>query len=458
MVPKEKMDNIELEDSQLQGAWYPPKVAILGRPNVGKSTLFNIITDSRKAVVKNQPGVTRDIQIEPVEIWGKTFDIIDMGGVTEAHDLFSKLIREQVTEFLYSVNYIIVVMDGKSGLMPEDRDIIKIAKQTGKKMLLVVNKIDREHEADLKAAEFYEFGEDVVAASFEQRRGVSDVLEWITSQIPEQKKIEKDSVTLALVGKPNVGKSSLCNELLGMERMLVSETAGTTVDSIDSPFVYNNKRYTLVDTAGLRRSAKREKDIEIISAFKTQESIRKADIVLLLIDALIGPTEQDAKIMELILEGHKGVILVVNKSDLGGIEIPEFRKVIKEKIERVFHFFIDVSVVFTSAKNGTGIEELFKEIERMNEKINFRVGTSELNDFFFETIRKTPAPVWGNNNVKFYYLTQTYQKPPAFIAFANHPDGVTTAYRRFLIKHMKERWDLYGLPIRIFCMKSRNAK
>lgn len=456
-APNEKTDNMD-DAQQPQGAWYPPKVAILGRPNVGKSTLFNIITDSRKAVVKNQPGVTRDIQIEPVEIWGKTFDIIDMGGVTEAHDIFSKLIREQVSEFLYSVNYIIVVMDGKSGLIPEDRDIIKLAKQTGKKMLLVVNKIDREHEADLKSAEFYEFGEDVIAASFEQRRGISDILEWITTQIPEQKKIDKDSVTLALVGKPNVGKSSLCNELLGMERMLVSDTAGTTVDSIDSPFIYNDKRYTLVDTAGLRRSAKREEDIEIISAFKTQESIRKADIVLLLIDGLVGPTEQDAKIMELILEGHKGVILVVNKSDLGGIEIPEYRKVLKEKIERIFHFFVDVRVVFTSAKNGSGINELFEEIERMNEKINFRVSTSELNDFFFETIRKAPAPVWGNNNVKFYYLTQTYQRPPAFIAFANHPDGVTPAYRRFLVKNMKERWDLYGLPIRIFCMKSRNAE
>lgn len=436
---------------------YPPKVAILGRPNVGKSTLFNIITDSRKAVVKNQPGVTRDIQIEPVEVWGKSFDIIDMGGVTEAHDLMSKLIREQVSEFLFSVDFIIVVMDGKSGLIPEDRDIIKLAKQTGKKMLLVVNKVDREHEADLKSAEFYEFGENVVAASFEQRHGISNILEWITNLIPEQKKVERESLTLALVGKPNVGKSSMCNQLLGIERMLVSEQAGTTVDSIDSPFTYNGKQYTLVDTAGLRRSAKREEDIEIISAFKTKESIRKADIVLLLFDGTLGPTEQDAKIMELILEGHKGVILVVNKSDIGGAEIPEYRKVLKEKIERTFHFFTDVSVVFTSAKTGSGLNELFKEIERVSDKINFRISTSELNDFFFETIRKTPAPVWGNNNVKFYYLTQTYQKPPAFIAFANHPDGVTPSYRRFLIKHMKQKWDLHGIPIRIFCMKSNNA-
>jgi GTPase len=437
---------------------FSPKVAIIGRPNTGKSTLFNIMTDSRKSVVKNQSGVTRDIIIEPMEIWGKSFDLIDTGGITESTDLFSKLIREQVTEFLYSVDFIVAVMDGRAGLVPEDRDIIRIAKETGKPFLLVVNKIDRVHEEDMMKAEFYEFGVDVVGASFEQRRGISDIMEWLHQQLPQAPETVIQGSTIAIVGKPNVGKSSICNQLLGMKRMLVSDVAGTTVDAVDSPFEYNGKPYILVDTAGLRKSARREDHLEIIAAFKSQESIRRANIVLLMVDAMVGPTDQDAKIMESILEDHKGVILVANKTDIASKEITEFRKTFRTQVEETFHFFQDVPVVFVSAKTGYGIEDLFAMIENVSEKLKFRVPTSELNDFFFETIRKAPAPVWGTTNVKFYYLTQTYQVPPAFIAFANHPDGVTNAYRRFLIKHIKERWNLHGIPIRIFCMKSRRGQ
>lgn len=436
---------------------FAPKVAIMGRPNVGKSTLFNIITESRKALVKNLPGVTRDIIIEPVEVWGKHFDIIDTGGITEAGDIFSKLIKEQVTEFLYSVDLIVAVMDGRAGLLPEDRDIIRVAKQTGKPFLLVLNKIDRIQDEEMAKADFYEFGVDMVTAAFEQRRGLAEILEWITGQLPDEVQTYKKGTNIAIVGKPNVGKSSICNCILGHNRMIVSDVAGTTIDSVDSPFMYNDKQYTLVDTAGLRRSAKREEDLEIISAFKSQESIRRADIVLLMVDGTEGPSDQDARIMQAILEDHKGVIMVANKSDIGTRDIPEYRKKFREQVANELHFFDDVNVVFTSAKTGQGIEDLFAMIERVSDQLSFHVPTSELNDFFFETIRKAPAPVWGTTNVKFYYLTQTYQKPPAFIAFANHPDGVTNSYRRFLIKNIKERWDLHGLPIRIYCMKSRRG-
>lgn len=436
---------------------FTPKVAIIGRPNVGKSTLFNIITESRKAVVKNQMGVTRDIMIEPVDIWGKQFDLIDTGGITEAGDIFSKLIREQVTEFLDSVDLIVAVMDGRVGLVPEDRDIIRVCKQAGKPFLLVINKVDSTQDEVMSKADFYEFGVDIIASSFEQRRGVGDILEWITKQIPENPGTVKEGMNIAIVGKPNVGKSSICNCILGSNRMIVSDIAGTTIDSVDSPFRYNDRKYTLVDTAGLRKSARREEGLEIISAFKSQEAIRRADIALLMIDGTEGPSDQDARIMQTILEDHKGIIVVANKSDLGGKEVPEYRKTFREQCERVFHFFKDVHIVFTSAKTGQGVDDLFAMIEKVSDQMNFRVPTSELNNFFFETIRKAPAPVYGVNNVKFYYLTQTYQKPPAFIAFANHPDGVTNSYRRFLIKSIKERWDLHGLPIRIFCMKSRRG-
>lgn len=436
---------------------FAPKVAIIGRPNVGKSTLFNILTDTRKAVVKNQPGVTRDIQIEPVEIWGKRFDVIDTGGITEAKDVFSKLIKEQVTEFLESVDFILAVVDGRSGLVPEDRDIVRLAKQVNKPTLMIINKVDSVQDEEFAKADFYEFGFDLVCGSFEQRRGLAEILEWVTNQIPEEKMVEIEGMTLSMVGKPNVGKSSLCNRLLGTNRMMVSDIAGTTVDAIDSPFEFNGKKYVLIDTAGLRKSARREEDVEIIAAFKSHDAIHRADLVLLVVDAMIGPTDQDAKIMQAILEDHRAVILVANKTDIASKEVEEFRKTFRDQIERTFHFFPDVPVVYVSAKTGFGMNDLFNEIERIREKIQVRIPTSALNDFFFEAIRKAPAPVYATTNVKFYYLTQTMQIPPAFIAFANQPNGVGPSYRRFLIRQIKDQFDLGGIPIRIFCMKSRNS-
>jgi GTP-binding protein len=238
--------------------------------------------------------------------------------------------------------------------------------------------------------------------------------------------------------------------------MMVSPVAGTTIDAVDSQFEYDNKVFTLIDTAGLRRSSKREEDVEIISSFKTKEAIRKSQMVLLVIDCVEGPTEQDAKILELILNDHRGVIVVANKSDLAKKGNPHYREKFREQIQRHFHFFTDIHIVFTSATEGKGMGELLNQIQYTVEKMNFRVSTSELNDFFFQAIRKAPAPRAGVSNVKFYYLTQTYQKPPAFIAFSNYPDAVTPSYRRFLVNQLKDHFKLDGIPIRIFCMRSRS--
>ncbi len=430
------------------------QVAIVGRPNVGKSTLFNILTETRKAVVRDQPGVTRDLQIESVDLWGKTFDVIDTGGLTERQDVFSKLIKEQVSEFLSTVDLILFVVDGRSGLIPEDRDVMRLIKTLGKETLLLINKVDSAHEEELAKTDFYEFGFDLVTCSFEQRRGLSSILEWLHPRVRETQEIAGETLRLSIVGKPNAGKSSLCNALLGMPRLMVSEIAGTTVDAIEVPFTYEDQNLILVDTAGLRRSARREEDIEIISAFKSQEAIRRCDIAILVIDGELGPSDQDAKILELLLDAHKGVVVALNKSDLSR-EIPQFRQTLLSKMEREFHFIEDLPMVFTSATREHGLKELMNTVKEVAQKLGTRIPTSELNDFFFETIRKAPSPVWGNNNVKFYYLTQTQQMPPSFIAFANHPDGVTPSYRRFLIKHLKDRFDLKGIPIRVFCMKSR---
>jgi GTP-binding protein len=224
---------------------------------------------------------------------------------------------------------------------------------------------------------------------------------------------------------------------------------------VDFEFQYNEKDYRLIDTAGLRRSAKRTEAVEAISAIKTSQSIKKSELVLLMIDGVQGPSEQDAKILQEIVESHKAVVLVVNKLDLGEADIPEFRKTTREKLSDQFHFYIDIPIVFISAKTGKGLKDLFNKIEEVREKLEKRISTNELNEFFMNVIRQAPAPVYGLRNVKFYYLTQTRQKPPSFIAFANHPDGVDNAYRRFLTKRIKTRFGLEGIPIRIFVMKSR---
>ena len=434
------------------------RVAIIGRPNVGKSTLFNYLTDSRKAVVKNQPGVTRDILIEPGEIWGHKFDVIDTGGLTEASDLFSQLIREQVVDFLRSVDHLIIVMDGRLGLHAEDRDIIRIAKEAGKPFLLVINKVDSIQNQELAKAEFYEFGVDMVAASFEQRYGMDEVLEWIVAQIERTENTIREGLTLAMIGKPNVGKSSLCNRLLGEKRLLVSPVAGTTTDSVDTELAYEGRKFVLIDTAGLRRSSRRDEDLEILSAFKTRDAIRRADVTLLVVDGNEGPTSQDAKMLEQILKSHRAVILVANKTDTAEENIEQYRTWFRSRVEREFHFFPDIKIVFTSAVTGKGLKDLFDTIVEVEDKITMRLKTRELNDFFMNVIRQAPAPVYGIQNVKFYYLTQTNQQPPAFIAFANHPDGVSPSYRRFLSKRIQDQWDLHGIPIRIFVMSGSHGQ
>jgi GTP-binding protein len=238
--------------------------------------------------------------------------------------------------------------------------------------------------------------------------------------------------------------------------MLVSNIAGTTVDAVEAEFDYGEQRYILIDTAGLRRKSRRHDGVEAISAFKSEGAIDKADIVLLMIDGNVGVTDQDNKMIEYALNAHKAIILVANKLDIAKLEIPEFRKTFRENISKEIHYFKDIPVAFISAKTGAGIKDLFLLVEEMWKKLHTKISTSKLNKFFYEAIRLAPAPVWGTKNVKFYYLTQTHQTPPSFIAFANHPGGVDNSYRRFLSKKIKEEYNLKGVPIRIFVMRGRS--
>ena len=428
------------------------RVAIIGRPNVGKSTLFNRLIGQRKSVVKNQPGVTRDILVETAELWGKSFEILDTGGLTESHDLISELIFDQVSKLLGTVDLLILVMDGKTGVTPEDREVYRLAQTSGTPFVILVNKLDTLSDRELLLSEFYEFEAPIFGVSLEQHHGFTTFLEALFERIPAQQTELKEGLKIAFVGKPNAGKSQLINTLLNEPRVLVSPQAGTTVDRVEIPFKLNGRHYTLIDTAGLRKSAKQEDDIEIIAAFKTKEAIRQADLLFLVIDAHLGPSQQDAKILELVLEEHKMAVVLANKIDL--FTESGWKPKFLDKIEEVFHFYRDIPVVFISALTRKGLPDLLEKIHWAEEKMHVQIPTPELNDFFFEAIRQAPAPVWGTTNVKFYYLTQTRQKPPAFIAFANHPEGVDTAYKRFLINKLKERFDLWGVPIRIFVMKS----
>lgn len=433
------------------------RVAVIGRPNVGKSTLFNILTRSRKAVVKDQSGVTRDIIVGQADWWGHQFEVLDTGGLTSQQDTFSPLIYNQVLSVLKYVDLLVVVMDGRTGLVPEDRDIVRIAKESGKPFFIVVNKVDRDQNAEIMKAEFYEFGMDILHASFERRDRVDEVVERICQSIPENIATKVGGVRIAIVGKPNVGKSSLCNALTGEKRMLVSEVAGTTVDAVEVGFQYKGHDFILVDTAGLRRQAKRLNrgdDVEILSSFKSYEAIDHADVVFLVVDGQIGPTEQDAKMAEYIFEKAKALIVVANKMDLLKKEQDEPRRWFRERLAYEFHFAPDVPVVFTSAETGEGLTDMLDEAIRVWKKLHLKIPTRELNDFFYDVIRQAPSPVFHTTNVKFYYCTQTEQKPPSFIAFANHPEGVTPSYRRFLVKRIQDQWGLEGIPVRVFVMKS----
>lgn len=433
------------------------KVAIIGRPNVGKSSLFNFLTRSRKAVVKDQAGVTRDVQVGFADWWGKTFEVLDTGGLTHATDEFSPLIYEQVIGALGRVDLLVVLFDGRQGLLPEDREIFRIVKESGKPFVLAVNKVDREHDAPLLTAEFHEFSDQIIHTSIEKRVHTDRVVEAILEHIPAEMPEEEESVRITIVGKPNSGKSSLINSLLGEKRVLVSNVAGTTVDAIEETFQYRGRKFTLVDTAGLRRHGKRQKrrdGVEILSSYKSFGAIDRADIVLLVVDGTDGPTDQDAKLYEYIMSQSKAVIMVANKVDLLKGDAEKTKEWFRKKLEYEFHFAQDIPLVFTSALTGEGTDQLLRRAVEIWEKLEVKISTSELNDFFYNVVRQAPSPVYATTNVKFYYLTQTGQKPPSFIAFANHPEGVTPAYRRFLVHRIKAQWQLEGIPVRVFIMKS----
>ena len=429
------------------------RVLITGRPNVGKSSLFNRLVRRRQALVVDQPGVTRDILRQKASWWGTDFEVWDSGGLWAGKSRWGKLIDQKVSEALNLVDLALFVVDGRAGLTEEDKKTFRLIKKSGKLFLTLVNKLDSEQKSDLLLNDFYSLGCDLVPCAFEKNRGVPEVVEWILANTGTKNRAGEDtalerpprSPRIILAGKVNTGKSTLYNVLLGEQRALTSPVPGTTVDVVEEHFHYAEKSYILLDTAG-RSKALRGKKVPSLAELKTRQSFETADIILLLVDGRAGVGRQDARLLNFCAEKHKAVIMVVNKWDLNRTVIKsEYRKSVQEQ----FRFYPDLPVVFISALHNQGVGRLMKKVEEMYQKICVRVSTPELNRFFMKVIRKAPSPVYGTQNVKFYYLTQTHRTPPSFIAFANYPQGVRDSYRRFLIRQIQNEWGLRGVPIRI---------
>jgi GTPase len=429
-------------------------VAIVGRPNVGKSTLFNRLTDSRDAIVDEVSGVTRDRNYGLVSWNGMDFSIIDTGGyVMNSDDIFEEEINKQVHLAMEEADLILFMVDVTIGVHDLDSSVALMLRKQPKKVLLVVNKVDN-NERLLDAAEFYSLGlGDYFPLSSINGSGTGDLLDMVVKNLPSDGQSETpDLPRIAIVGRPNVGKSSLLNSLMGEERNIVTPLAGTTRDSIFARYNKFQHDFLLVDTAGLRKKTKVSEDIEFYSVMRAVRSIENSDICLLLLDAERGLEAQDLNIMSLILKNNKGVIILVNKWDLidkaDNITV-KFEKEIREKTAP----FTDYPILFISATNKQRIHKILEVIEMVNTNRTRKINTSELNEVMLEIVAKNPPPALKGKYVKIKYVTQLPVYVPSFAFFCNLPQYVKESYRRYIENRMREKFEFTGVPIRIFFRK-----
>lgn len=438
-----------------------PLVAIIGRPNVGKSTLFNRLIRERKSIVEDIPGVTRDRIYADTEWDGVEFSLVDTGGFDPTdEEIYPSLIKNQIRIALDEADEILFVLDGKEGVMPHDRDVVGMLRKVKKPVIYVVNKIDdRKHEP--RALEFHSLGiEDYIDISALQGRRINDLLDRIVELLPErpdeqgEEEEEEGLIKIAVLGKPNVGKSTLVNKLLGEERLITSPVPGTTRDSIDTYITRDDKNYLFIDTAGIRRKSKITFSVEKHSVFRAIRSMERADIALLMIDAQEGPTHQDARLAELISDKGKSCIILLNKWDLvpkEAAETPDIEGILKESLLAVVY----APVVIISALTGRGVEKIFERIDRVYENFSRRIPTRRLNDFLKRVIDKTPPPVYKGKDIKFYYISQPLTMQPTFVIFTNEIKGVPENYKRFLESRLREEFPLEGTPVKILFRSER---
>lgn len=437
-----------------------PIVAIVGRPNVGKSTLFNRIVRRERAIIADEPGVTRDRHYADVEWEGKTFTLIDTGGFEPvSKDRIFIQMREQCQVAIDEADVILFVMDGKEGLTPSDGEITDILRRLNKSVFYIVNKIDApKHEE--KVFEFYGLGiEPIYSISAEHGYGVNGLIDEIIKVFPKrvEEKWDQSAAKVAVVGRPNVGKSSLINRLLGYKRMMVDEAPGTTRDAIDAFFERDGEKYVFIDTAGIRRKSRISLRLEKYSIMEALRTIDQSDVALLLLDSKEGVTDQDARIGGFIHEKGKGCIILVNKWDLiekDSQTMIKFQRRVREDLKYLSY----APILFISALTGQRVSKVLDMVDHVVEQTKKRISTSPLNNYFGEWVEDHPPPLFRNRRVKLNYITQVSIAPPTFAIYTNFPEGIHFSYERFLINQIREAFSFEGVPIRLQFRKKRREQ
>ena len=436
-----------------------PIVAIVGKPNVGKSTFFNYLAGSRISIVQDTPGVTRDRVYAETNWRGRNFTLVDTGGIEpESQDIILSQMREQAELAISMADVIIFLTDVKQGVTGADREISLMLKKSGKPIVLVCNKADNFEKDRNEIYEFYNLGlGEPFPISATNAIGIGDVLDEIYEKLPKQEGEEDDrqEIKVAVIGKPNVGKSSLINKILGENRAIVSDIAGTTRDAIDSSFENEKGKYILIDTAGIRRKSKVKESIEKFSIMRTLLAIERADVCLMLIDAVEGVTDQDAKIAGEAHEAGKGVIIVVNKWDevektTGTLE--NYEKEIREKLKYLSY----APIIFISAKTGQRVNKIFDLINYVAEQNALRISTSVLNQVINEAIAMVQPPTDKGKRLKIFYGTQASTKPPTFVIFVNDKELFHFSYERYLVNQIRKEFGLVGTPVRIIVREKKD--
>jgi GTPase len=437
-----------------------PLVAVVGRPNVGKSTLFNRLARANIAAVEDRPGVTRDRHYADAEALGAPFVLIDTGGFDpDSDDPMQEGIARQVKLALEEADVVLCVLDASTEPLQADREAVKLLRRAQKPVLFVANKCDSPKRIQ-EATALYELGIDAFfPISALHSRGIGDLEEALVKALPPPKPIEETGYEtaphIAIIGRPNAGKSSLTNQLLGEDRQLVDSRPGTTVDSIDSLLERRDKRYVLIDTAGIRRKSRKKENVEQLGILQAVRAIERCDIVLLMVDASEGVAEQDAKIAGIAADRGRAMIIVLNKSDL--LSRDELDKAIQRTSE-VLNFAAFAPIITLSALTGRGTSKLLEKVDLAMESFRRRITTGELNRFFEQVLQHHPPPPQSGRSVRLYYVTQAMVEPPTFVALTNHPDDIHFSYKRYVANQIRKRFEFYGTPVRVLYRKKKNKR